>query len=234
VHRVRVGIYDILPGSSEEIGFSSVRQSRKNWIDGQVADIRGIATTVEQAIIGASRDLDTIPDAVIMSFPSRGFVSDVITTQYIRADATVPITMHEVDQMISRIEGESSVRARTRSQRQFGIQSDDLRLISSTIVAIMIDGRTVSSPIGFMGSRLRLTVLNVFAPSSEFNMIRSILSTLDKHAISIIPEPLILPKVVEDLGMPDSTTVIIDVGQSHITVTLMDHGQIIGFEIFPY
>jgi hypothetical protein len=31
VHRVRVGIYDILPGSSEEIGFASVRQSRRNW-----------------------------------------------------------------------------------------------------------------------------------------------------------------------------------------------------------
>jgi hypothetical protein len=169
-----------------------------------------------------------------MSFPSWGFVSDVITTQYVRADATVPITMHEVDQMISRIEGESSIRARTRSQRQFGMQSDDLRLISSTIVAITIDGRTVTSPIGFMGSRLRLTVLNVFAPSSEFNMIRSILSTLDKHAISIIPEPLILPKVVESLWVAESTTVIIDVGQSHTTVTLMNHGQIVGFEIFSY
>lgn len=184
--------------------------------------------------MGASRDLDTIPDAVIMSFPSRGFVSDVITTQYVRADATVPITMHEIDQMISRIEGESSTRARTRSQRQFGIQSDDLRLVSSTIVAIMIDGRTVTSPIGFSGLRLRLTVLNVFAPSSEFNMIRSILSTLDKHAISIIPEPLILPKVVESLEVTEVPTAIVDIGQSHTTVTLIDHGQIIGFEIFPY
>ncbi len=199
-----------------------------------MADIRGIATTVEQAVISASRDLGSIPDAVIMSFPSRGFVSDVITTQYVRADTTVPITMHEVDQMISRIEGESSTRARARSQRQFGVQSDDLRLISSTIVALAIDGRTVTSPIGFTGSRLRLTVLNVFAPSSEFNMIRSILSTLDKQAISIIPEPLILPKVIESLEVTEVTTAIVDVGQSHTTVTIVDHAQIVGFEIFPY
>ena len=56
--------------------------------------------------------------------------------------------------------------------------SDDLKLISSSIVSIQIDGRNVSSPIGFTGSRVRLTVLNVFVPSGEFNIMRSIVSHL--------------------------------------------------------
>lgn len=39
LYRVRAGIYDLSLGDLTCTGFSSVRQSRKNWIDGVVADI---------------------------------------------------------------------------------------------------------------------------------------------------------------------------------------------------
>lgn len=121
LYRVKAGIYDVTSGVLERTGFSSVRQGRKNWIDGMVADIGGITDNIEQAIIQAGQTHDTLPLDIIMSFPSRAFVSDVITTQYTRSDISSLLTMHEIDDMISRIEKESYTRAHKKSRKQYGI-----------------------------------------------------------------------------------------------------------------
>ena len=234
VYRVRAAIYNVSDGWLVCTGFSSVRQSRKNFIYGEIADIWGIAQSIEHAILQAGESLDMIPDDIIMSFPSHAFVSDLITTQYTRADSEIALTMQEVDKMIKRIEKASYERAHIKSRKQFGAMNDDLRLVSSTIVSIQIDGRSVTSPIGFMGNRVRLTVLNIFVPSSEFNIIRSIISRLDKKVISLIPEPLILPKLIEDTDSLSESTCLIDVGYGHTTITILSKNEIIGFENFPY
>lgn len=136
--------------------------------------------------------------------------------------------------MIKRIEKTSHERARTKNQKQFGITGDDLRLVSSTIVSIQIDGRSVTNPIGFSGGRVRLTILNVFVPSSEFNIIRSIVSHIDKRVISLIPEPLILPKIIEEIHGITGSVCLIDIGYGHTTITMVYNNEILGFEIFPY
>lgn len=169
-----------------------------------------------------------------MSFPSHAFISDLITTQYARADSERMLTIQEIDTMIKRIERTSHERVRAKNQKQFGVNGDDLRLVSSTIVSIQIDGRNVTSPIGFSGNRVRLTILNVFVPSSEFNIIRSIVSHIDKQIISLIPEPLILPKLIEDIHNITGSICLIDIGYGHSTITIMQNNEILGFEIFPY
>ena len=234
LYRVKAGIYDVTSGVLENIGFSSVRQGRKNWIDGIVADIGGIADNIEQAIIQAGHTHESLPEDIIMSFPSRAFVTDMITTQYTRSDPSSLLTMHEIDDMISRIEKESYTRAHKKSRKQYGIAWDDLKIVSSTIISISVDGRKVTSPIGFAGARVRLTVLNVFVPSSEFNMIRSIISHLGKRPISLIPAPLILPKLIEKSDLALSTSCLIDIGYGHTTVTILEDNEILAFETFPY
>ena len=234
LYRARVGIYNVSEGALSCTGFSSVRQSRKNFSEWVVIDIGGIAQIVEQGILQAWDLLDSIPEDVIMSFPSRSFISDLIVTQYSREDSTTVLTMQEVDKMIKRIEKTSHEQARAKSQKQFGIMSDDLKLISSTIVSIQIDGRNVSSPIGFSGGRVRLTVLNVFVPSGEFNIMRSIVSRLGKQIISLIPEPLILPKLIEETEVISDNTCLIDVWYGQTTVTILRKNEIIWFETFTY
>lgn len=234
IYRVRASIYDLSEWALTCTGFSGVRQSRKNFVQGMVADIGGVSQILEQSILQAGSQLETIPEDIIMSFPSQSFVSDVLTTQYTRDDHEALLTMQEIDSMIKRIENTSYERAKNKSQKQFGTISDDLKLISSTIVSIQIDGRNVSSPIGFSGWRVRLTVLNIFVPSGEFNIMRSVVSRLDKQVISLIPQPLILPKLIENTEAIHSTVCLVDIGYGHTTVTLVSNNEILGFETFPY
>lgn len=234
LYRVRAGIYDLSGGELECIGFSSARQSRKNFVDGDIADIRWVSQAIQQAILQAWQKLETIPEDIIINFPSHRFVFDSISTQYVRADQSSTLTMQEIDSMIKMTEKDSFERARYKSQKQFGVSNDDLRLISSTIVSVMIDGKKVTNPIGFTGGRIRLTVLNVFVPSSEFNIIRSVVAALGKRAISIIPSPLVFPKFIEDTAYATENACYIDIGQQHTTVIVTRHNEILGFEVFRY
>ncbi|MFZ2256264.1 MAG: hypothetical protein WAW59_00065 [Patescibacteria group bacterium] len=97
-------------------------------------------------MIQASQKVDTIPKDVILGFSSSQFVSDHITTQYIRKSGD-PITMSEVDTMVKKVEKNSFDRVRSRARNIFGIVHDDLKLVSSTITAIEIDGKSVTNPI---------------------------------------------------------------------------------------
>lgn len=233
-YRVHAGVYDVSGGELDCIGFSSVRQSQRNFDDGSIVDIRGVSQAIEQAIIQASQKLDTPPSDVIINFPSSAFVLDMLSTQYVRADKDSTLTMQELDSMIKLIEKDSFDRARAKSKRQFGEINDDLKLVSSTIVSVMIDGKKIANPIGFSWSRIRLSVLNIFVPSSEFNIIRSVVSSLEKRVISIIPSPLILPKYIEHTDLLWKTVCIIDVGYAHTSITVTQDNEIIGFESFAY
>lgn len=141
--------------------------------------------------------------------------------------------MEEIDSIIKKIETESFVRIREKAKREYGISHDDIRLISSTITAISIDGKSYTNPLGTSGANIRLTILNVFAPASDYNMVRSIVSSLDKRVISLIPMPLVFPKLIEKSDYMGQNTCTIDIGYSHTTFALEAKNEIIAFETFP-
>lgn len=195
--------------------------------------MRGVAQTIEQAIIAVGQKVEDIPKDIIISFPSHDFLFDSITTQYVRADPTSTLTMQELDTMIKKIESQSYARAYEKAKRRSGVLADDLRLISSTIVSVVIDGKKITNPIGFTGGRVALTVMNIFTPASEFNVIRSIIASLGKNTISLIPMPLILPKVVEQTEYAMDRIGYIDIGYTHTTVLVSQDNEIKTFETFP-
>ncbi len=232
-YRVRTGVYKVEKQELHEIGYATVRQNRKNFSNGMISDMQGVARTIEQSILQASAELENIPDDIIISFPSSDFLFDSTTTQYTRADPSSTLTMQELDTMIKKIEASSYARAREKAKKRAGIFQDDLRLISSTITSVTIDGKKITNPVGFSGGKITLTILNVFAPASEFNVIRSIISSLGRKVISLIPMPLIFPKIIEQTEYINDRACYIDIGYSHTTVVAMQDNEIKTFETFP-
>lgn len=56
---------------------------------------------------------------------------------------------------------------------------------------------------------------------------RSIVSRLGKKIISLIPEPLILPKLIEETDAIMQNSCLIDIGYGHTTVTVLQKNEII-------
>ena len=80
--------------------------------------MRSVALTIERAIIQASKELESIPEDIILSFSSHATLSDIITTQYVRGDKTSNITMEEIDTIIKKIEADSFSRIREKAKRE--------------------------------------------------------------------------------------------------------------------
>lgn len=159
-----------------------------------------------------------MPDDIILAFSPAVCIHDVTTNQYIRSDREAPLSMQEIDTMIEKIEQASLSRAKEKARTEYGLIHDDIRLISSTLTSILIDGKRVTNPIGFSGSQVRMTVLNVFTLSSEYNILRSIVSSLEKRTIALVPMPLIFPKVLERGEHAGEDTIYLDIGYMHTTI----------------
>ncbi len=233
-YRVRACIYDIVEWELILKWKSSIRQNRKNFLDGSITNLRWVAETIDRAIVQAASKLENIPDDIILTFSPEITLFDSLTTQYIRADRESLVTMQEIDTMIKKIEHDSLDRAKEKSKKQYGIVHDDIRLVSSTLTSIHIDGKLVTNPLGFSGSNILIRVLNVFAPSSEFNIMRSILSSLGKRTISVVPTPLLFSKVSEQSEYALEKNAYIDLGYLHTTMVFESHNEIISFETFPF
>lgn len=231
-YRVRTSVYSVENLELKELWYASVRQNRKNFSGSQISDMWWVAKTIEHSIIQASQSVENIPEDVIISFSSSDFFFDSITTQYVRIDPTSTITMQELDTMIKKTESASYARAREKVKYRAGAFSDDIRLVSSTIIHITIDGKKIMNPVGFSGGKVILTVLNVFAPASEFNIFRSVIASLWRKAISLIPTPLLFPKIVEQTDYVNDTACYIDIGYTHTTILVLQDNEIKTFETF--
>lgn len=231
-YKTRTWVYSIESLDPVLMGFSSIRQNRKNMIAWAVADMRWVALSIEKSIIQACQKVDSIPKDAILAFSSSQFISDYTTTQYIRKTDSV-ITMNEIDEMVKKVEKSSFDRVRTKAKNIYWIVHDDLKLVSSTITAIEIDGKAISNPVGFGWSKVRLSILNLFSPASEFNVIRSIASHIGKSIISLIPTPLIFPKILEEKDNINHPLCILDIGLLHTTIICIENNSIIALETFP-
>ena len=233
-YRVRASLYSLKEWKLCLDGTSSIRQNRKNFHMGAISDMQWVALTLERAIHEASKNSDIIPDDVILGFSPEICIHDTVTTQYIRSDMDAPLSMQEIDTMIEKIEYDSHVRAKEKAKHQYGLHTDDIRLLSSTLTSISIDDKKVMNPIGFPGKIIRITVLNVFCNSTEFNVMRSIVSSLQKRIISLVPLPLLLPKSIEDSDYNLWMNAYIDVGYNHTTIVFEKEGEIYYFETFSF
>jgi hypothetical protein len=110
-------------------------------------DMQGVAETIEKSMHEACRGVDTLPEEIIIGFSPVVCIGDTISSQYIRHDPGEPLTMDELDVMIEKIEKTSLLRVKNKAKSEFAIVRDDIRLISSTITGIMIDGNIVTQPL---------------------------------------------------------------------------------------
>jgi cell division ATPase FtsA len=149
-----------------------------------------------------------------------------------REDESAPLSMEELDTMIEKIEKASLQRAKEKAKTEYGVIHDDIRLISSTLTSIVIDGKNVTHAIGLPGKYVRIHVLNIFAPASEYNVLRSIIASLKKRPISLVPIPLLFSKIIEKTKMSEEETIFIDIGYTHVTIVFQKNQEITFFDTF--
>ncbi len=231
-YRVRAALYTMKDGKLRLEWSACVRQHRKNMTQGVIMDMQWVAYAIDKAIHEACIHIDEIPEDIILWFSPTICIHDIVASQYIRADESLPLAMEELDTMIEKIEKTSLGRAKEKAKTEYGVIHDDIRLISSTLTAITIDGKQVMNPIGLPGKHVRINVLNIYTLASEYNILRSIISSLKKKTISLVPIPLIFSKIIEKSEHVYDDNIYIDVGYTHVTIVFEKKHEITYFDTF--
>ncbi len=120
-YRVKVLVCSTVGGELKICGKASTRQSKKNVISGEIADLSAVSDTVRRTILKAAEGLDSLPEEVVLSIGSSSLIYDSIGTNYVRSNPDDPISMEEVDKMIASTEGKSLERIRDKAEERFGL-----------------------------------------------------------------------------------------------------------------
>jgi cell division ATPase FtsA len=231
-YRVRAGLYTIKNGVPSLEWSASIRQNQKNIVNGVIQDMRWVALVIDKAIHKACSHLTDIPEDIIIGFSPEVCIHDLMVSQYLRSDPELPLNMDELDLMIQKIEKASLIRAKKKAKAEYAVIHDDIRLISSTLTSITIDGKQVTSPLGLTGKHVRINILNVYSLASEYNILRSIISGMKKRTISIVPMPIIFPKILEHGKKDSPDNVYINIGYTYVTIVFEKHQEITFFDSF--
>ncbi|MDQ1343915.1 MAG: cell division protein FtsA [Patescibacteria group bacterium] len=233
-YRVKVLICAVEGGSLRVYGRASTRQSKKNVIAGEIADLAAVSDTVRRTILKAAEGLESLPEEVVLSINSSALLYDSIGTNYIRNDAEDSITMEEIDRMIASTEGKSLDRVRSKAEERFDLGPNELRLVTTSLTSIALDGKKVSNPVGFTAKNVKLTLVNFFVPQSTFQALSLIVRDLSMKLVSVIPVPVALPKLIEERSEAFDANAFVDVGYSRVTVTLSDRSELLGAVVLDF
>ncbi len=213
---------------------SSFRQSKKDIIDWEIADLYSVSKSISKAILRAWKDLEYIPDDIIVWFNSSQMVYDFIWMNYVRENSSSAILMDEIDQIIKNIEYKSLEKIRSKIESRLWIIDSEMKLITTSLVSIYLDWQRVSNPIGFSGKNIKLNLINVFSPISKFDIIKNVIRDINKNLISIVPISISIPKLIEDTVYNFDFNLFIDFGYSKTTIIISNNSEIIWFNTINF
>ncbi len=232
--RIRVLVCRIEDGNLKIIGSAAVRQSRRDILSGDIGDIYGVARTIGRAIVQACDGLPSVPDDVIVSINSPSLLYDTLSMNYVRERVDVPIAMDEIDEVIHRVEHRSLERIGSKIRNRLPIVETEMKLVTTSITSIAIDGQRISNPVGFTGKNIRLRLINVFIPLGQFQIVKGILRELGKNFLAIVPVGIALPKLIENDDEAFSRNLFVDIGAWRTTVTFTNDNEILGITVLPF
>ena len=221
-------------GDLKIVGQSSVRESRKNILSGEIADLHGVSKTVMKAISQACEGLDVIPRDVILGINSPHLLYDTISMNYVRESPESHITMGEMDEIIHRVEHKSLERIGSKIHQRLNIINTEMKLVTTAITSIALDGQKVTNPVGFAGQNVKLHIMNVFVPLALYHSLRSIVRSIDRNILSIVPYGVSLPKLAEDKDYALDSNLFIDFGYSKTTVIVENAGETLGINTLAF
>jgi len=215
------------------VGVGKAQQRPENMFSGAISDIRGVIAVCEQALAMAEQEANVTATEVVVGLAGELVKSGSTTIKYVRADPTKPISDTEIENLIRAIQTKAEKKAKREFLAEAANTDTELRLISSAITSIFIDGHKVASPAGFKGKELDVTLYTAFAPLVHISAIEKVCTELRLHLIAIAVEPFAVARAVLGGDIESNlSAIIIDIGGGTTDIAVIDRGGIVTTQMF--
>lgn len=212
------------------VSYAEKRQENSDIIWSEIANIEWVSDTIEKTLDRLLKDSKLNPNDIIINIPTSTIISSWKTLNYTRENFDENITIEELDYIIAKAEKEALDEAKIEIQNKTGYSEVDMKLITSSITDINIDGFRVTNPIWFTWKNINLSVLNIFIPASRYNIINTIGSFLWKNILSIIPLEFSFPKILSWSDYAYDDVIFVDIWNTKSSLIIQKNWVIIWFD----
>ncbi|HUZ89290.1 MAG TPA: cell division FtsA domain-containing protein [Candidatus Acidoferrales bacterium] len=219
-------------GSGTVLGVGRAPQHPSAMSGGAIADIDAVIDAANGALEAAEDMAGTVPGQAIAGIAGelvKGFSSSV---QSARERPDGKVDRGEMRELLKLVEKRALREAQHLLELDRGYGDLEARLVHSSITQVRMDGYPVSTPIGFQGKNLDITVFNTFAPMTQIGAIESVLKELDLELAGAVAQPYALARACAGKDAWEQGAIFVDIGGGTTDVALLREGGVEGTRMF--
>jgi len=222
-YKIRVWICEIINRDVELIWYWEKRQDDGYIVMQELQNFEWISENIKQAIIKAETDWDVKVDDIIINIPTPDIFFEFSKINHIREDTSEKINDKELYKLLEIVERWAIKKHYKSIKSHSGYKKSDLKLLISNITNILIDNKKTKQLTWKNPKEINISLLNIFIPESRYEIIKYIEKSINKNIVNIIPSEFAITWLLEKT----KNIVIIDLWNSHISITVKKHNNII-------
>lgn len=219
--------------SIEIIGVGRARQALADMQAGAIADISAVVANCDKALNEAEKQAGKSVRTVVIGIAGELVKGTTTTVRAQRKDSAKPLDIEEVEHIIGLVQQRAQNRAKHALTWELGGKDVDVRLVNSALVSIVIDGYSVTNPVGFQGKEVVVQLYTAFAPMIHIGALERTAGQLDMDLLAVAAEPFAVARsVVGDDPNASMSAVLMDVGGGTTDIAVVNEGGVEGTKMF--
>lgn len=229
---VKALIFTVEARTARVAGVGKVRQRLSDMQGGSVTDIHGVITNCEEALSQAAEQANILPEQVIMGIAGELVKGITTSVKIVRRNSEEKINLQELQEILEKVQVRAYKQAQEILAWETGNQEIDVRLISSAIVDVAIDGYKVTNPLGFQGKEIKIGIYSAFSPIVHLGALQTIAEELSLDLISVAAEPYAVARVLNVDEPTELSAIFIDIGGGTTDVAIVNNGGLLGTKTY--
>lgn len=232
---IKALVFEVAPKEKKGIilGVGKEFQMPGNMRSGAISHIQGVIESSKIAIERAKKNAHVKNvSKCILGIAGELVKGTTTTVHYERIKSDIRIDVSEVKEIIRQVQQNAYERIKKQLAWETGQQNIEVRLVNAALVDVRIDGYKVTSPLGFQGTDVSMSIFNAYAPLVHLGALEKIADDIGVDILSIVAEPYAVAKSVMQDDNFDFNAIFVDIGGGTTDVAVVRNGGLEGTKMF--
>ena len=217
----------------EIIGMGRAHQRLSDMQAGAVSDIGAVVENCDKALNEAEQQAGVSARGAIIGIAGELVKGMTSTVRVARKQPNKALDLVEIERIIKLVQEKAEAKAKRQLVLELGGKNVEVKLVNSALVAIEIDGYTVTNPIGFQGRDVVVQLYTAFAPLVHIGALERVAEQLDLDLLAVAAEPFAVARsVIGDDQTNAMSAVLMDVGGGTTDIAVINEGGVQGTKMF--
>ena len=229
-YKIRVWICKIINRDVELIWYWEKRQDDEYVMMQEIQNLEWISENISHAIKKAEIDGGIEVDDIIINLPTPNLFFEFSKINHIRHNDELPVNDNELYQIINTIETMALKKHYKNIKENSWYKKNDLKLLISNISWIFLDWFESKKIVWYNPKEINISLLNIFIPETNFEIVQYIWKSIWKNIINIIPSEFAITWLFRET----KNVVLIDLWNSHTSIIVKKNNNILWVKKLPF